>query len=127
MAKILIAEDDGQIRTAYVYAFTRAGYEVTEAADGGQAMQLLPTVNPDIVLLDMLMPGVSGLDFLRQTNMAGVHPDIKVIAFSNIDTPRVIDEAKQLGAVEYLIKVDVTPHEMVEIANRYLDTPAKAV
>ena len=120
MAKILIAEDDHDIRTAYVFAFTKAGYETIEAADGSQAMTALTNEHPHVILLDMLMPGMSGLDFLRQAKITEKRTGIKVIAFSNIDTPRVVTEAKALGASDYLIKVDVTPHDMVEIVNKLI-------
>jgi two-component system response regulator (stage 0 sporulation protein F) len=117
MAKILIAEDDHDIRTAYVFAFSKAGYETLEAANGTQAMSIMLSEHPHVILLDMLMPGMSGLDFLRQAEIKTKHAGIKVVAFSNIDTPRVVEEAKSLGASDYLIKVDITPHQMVEIVN----------
>ena len=120
MAKILIAEDDHDIRTAYVFAFAKAGYETVEAVDGTQAMAALTNEHPHVILLDMLMPGMSGLDFLRQAEIPTKHAGIKVIAFSNIDTPRVVEEAKKLGATEYMIKVDVTPHAMVDVVSKMI-------
>lgn len=124
MAKVLIVEDDKDIRTAYVYAMTRAGMEVTEASDGTQAVALVEQVRPQVILLDMLMPGMSGLDFLKQTNVLQKYPDTKVIAFSNIETPRVISEAKELGVSEYILKVDMTPHDMVEKINQVAGQPS---
>lgn len=120
MATVLIAEDDADIRTAYAYALNRAGFEVVEAADGGAAAQSIEAKQPDLVLLDMLMPGMSGLDLLRQVQPSKRYPNMVVLALSNIDTPRVIEQAKELGVRDYIVKVDVTPHQMVDIIHGYL-------
>jgi two-component system response regulator (stage 0 sporulation protein F) len=124
MAKVLIVEDDIDIRGAYVFALMRAGYQVVQASDGPQAITLFEKERPDVVLLDMLMPGMSGLDFLRQTNITSRFPQTKILALSNIDTPRVVEQAKELGAAEYLIKVDMTPHQMVDLIKHHLSGSA---
>jgi len=121
IAKVLVVEDDSDIRAAYVYALTKAGFEVLEAPDGNAAMQLFERQRPDVILLDMLMPGMSGLDFLRETKASARFPAMKIIALSNIDTARVVQEAKGLGVDDYHIKVDMTPHQMVQLVQRYLD------
>ncbi len=120
MAKVLIVEDDTDIRTAYVFALNQAGFEVLQAPEGSVAMQLFENERPDVILLDMLMPGMSGLDFLRETKAATRFPGTKIIALSNIDTPRVVEEAKELGATDYHVKVDMTPRQMVELVQHYL-------
>ncbi len=122
MTSLLLVEDDSHIRTAYAYALTRAGYEVVEAGDGAQAAAFIEQSHPDVVILDMLMPGMSGLDFLRSTKAAKRFPDTKIIAFSNIDTPRVIKEAKELGVKRYVIKVDTTPRGMVDLVEEVVNT-----
>jgi CheY-like chemotaxis protein len=115
MTTVLLVEDDNDIRGAYNYALSRAGFKVIEASDGAQAASYIEQLRPDVVLLDMLMPGMSGLDFLRQTEITSRFPDTQVIAVSNIDTPRVVKQAKELGAERYLIKVETTPHQLVDI------------
>jgi DNA-binding NtrC family response regulator len=124
MAKVLIIEDDQQIRMVYSYALNNNGFEVLEAPDAVTGLKLLEQHKPEIVLLDMLMPGISGLDFLKQNNVHHRYPDIKIIAFSNIETPRVVEEAKQQGVVKYFLKVDVTPHQMVDIIKQLLGDKA---
>lgn len=124
MASILLVEDDHDIRTAYVYALTRAGFQVSEAGDGAQAVAMIQSARFDVVVLDMLMPGLSGLDFLRQAQVAAKYPQTKVIAFSNVDSPRVVSDARKLGVVEYVMKVDMTPHQMIDIIRKYI--PGKA-
>ncbi len=118
MTKVLIIEDDQQIRMVYSYALNNNGFKVMEAPDAVTGLKLLDENKPDVILLDMLMPGISGLDFLRQNNIHHRYPDVKLIAFSNIETPRVVEEAKQLGVEKYFLKVDVTPHQMIEIINQ---------
>lgn len=126
MIKILIIEDDSQIRMVYSYAFHNNGFKVMEAADAVTGLKLLDEHKPDIVLLDMLMPGISGLDFLRQNNIHHRYPEIKLIAFSNIETPRVVEEAKKLGVEKYFLKVDVTPHQMIEIIHQLVGSKKKS-
>ncbi len=122
MTSILLVEDDTDIRAAYNYALSRAGFKVTEATDGAQAAAYIEKLRPDVLLLDMLMPGMSGLDFLRHTNMAKRFPDTKILALSNIDTPRVMLRAKQLGVLHYIIKVETTPHEIVLMIKQLVKT-----
>ncbi|HEX7259840.1 MAG TPA: response regulator [Candidatus Saccharimonadia bacterium] len=118
MTSVLLVEDDNDIRAAYNYALSKAGFAVTEASDGAKAAEYIEKLRPDVVLLDMLMPGMSGLDFLRQTEVASRFPDTKVVAVSNIDTPRVVQQAKELGVTEYIIKVETTPRELVELVGK---------
>lgn len=127
MASILLVEDDHDIRTAYVYALTRAGFKVSEAGDGAQAIAMVESARFDVIVLDMLMPGLSGLDFLRQTQVATKFPETKVIAFSNVDSPRVVGDARKLGVVEYVMKVDMTPHQMIDIIRKYIKNPPAAI
>lgn len=115
MAKILLVEDDNEIRNLYGFSLRQNGFEVFEAADGAVAAKQLDAHKPDVILLDMLMPGISGLDFLRNNNVHHRYPETKIVAFSNIETPRVIEEAKGLGITSYFLKVNVTPHQMVDI------------
>ena len=123
MTTVLIVEDDTDIRAAYAYGLSKAGFKVYEAAHGGEALDMLDGVRPDVILLDMLMPGVSGVDFLKQAQIASRLPNTKVIAFSNIDSPNLIEQARSLGVDEYLIKVEVTPHQMVQMINDYFNAP----
>lgn len=120
MPKVLIIEDEQQIRMVYSYALNNNGFEVLEAPDAVTGLKLLDEHKPEVVLLDMLMPGISGLDFLKQNNVHHRYPETKIIAFSNIETPRVVEEAKKEGVVRYFLKVDITPHQMVDIIKQLL-------
>lgn len=115
MLKVLILEDDSQIRTAYTYALVKAGHTVYEAPDAGVAAALIKQHRPDVIILDMLLPGTSGLEMLRNEQIAQRYPGTKIIGFSNIDNPNIIKEAQSLGVTQYLQKVDITPPKLAEI------------
>lgn len=124
MSKVLILEDDSQIRTAYTYALVKAGHTVYEAPDAGVAAALIKQNHPEVIILDMLLPGTSGLEMLRNEQIAQQYPQTKIIGFSNIDNPNIIKEAQSLGVTQYLQKVDVTPAKLVEIIEQLPAVPA---
>jgi CheY-like chemotaxis protein len=108
MPRILIVEDYPAIQTIYKAVLTRAGYSVTVAGDGKEALEVTASDQPDLILLDLLMAHVGGLEFLRLYNLAD-HPGTKVIVVSNLASPELAQEAKELGASRYLIKSRVSP------------------
>lgn len=114
MAKVLIVEDDVDIRNAYAYALTHHGHEVSLASNSEEGLKVMQADPPDVMVLDLLMPGLSGVEFLRQEKIRERYPNTKVLVFSNIDSPRVVSEANELGIVEYIVKVSTTPSQMVE-------------
>lgn len=119
MATVLVVEDDPQIRTAYSFVLAKQ-HEVIEAKDGEEALDCLRKREPDIMLLDMLMPGLSGLDLLRQASIKQHFPTLKIIGFSNIDNPKIVAEAVALGVDKYVLKVDTTPHGMADLIAQML-------
>jgi CheY-like chemotaxis protein len=113
MPSVLLAEDDDSIRTMNSFALTQAGFEVTMAPSGGEALERAKERQFDIILLDMMMAGMSGLDFLRNYDVRVECPQTKVIALSAIDNPKIVAEAKELGVFEYLNKADMEPAGLV--------------
>lgn len=111
MAKILIIEDYPNIRKVYETVLTAEGHDVVTASEGKEALEKATAKQPDLILLDLLMPGVSGLDFLRAYNIPE-HPDTKVIVFSNLSSPELAKEAAELGASKYFTKSSLTPKEL---------------
>jgi two-component system phosphate regulon response regulator PhoB len=125
MATVLIIEDDAEIRNVYGYALEQHGFAVLQADNAQSGLDMINQNQPDVVLLDMLMPGTSGLDMLKESKMHQRYPHIKVVVFSNIDTPRVTQQAKELGVAAYLLKVETTPSQLVEAIQRLQsDAPA---
>jgi CheY-like chemotaxis protein len=96
MARMLVVDDDPAWRALYRMAF-ECRFEIFEAGDGQQGLSLLDTVNPDVVLLDLRMPRMDGLDFIRRLDRAGIHPAIVVCSGTLNDGERPTIPGVQLA------------------------------
>ena len=114
MATILIVEDNESLRLAYSSFLEQEGYEVTTASRVQEALDYLRNHTPDLILLDMLMPEMNGLELLKKYDLKSEHAGVKVIAFSNLTEMRIQEEALALGVSLYLTKSLTDPHELVE-------------
>lgn len=119
MAKILIVEDYPSLQQIYQTVLAREGYSISLASDGKEALQLAADQDPDLILLDLLMTNMGGLEFLKNYNLTE-HPGTKVIVFSNLASPELAQEAKELGAARYLTKAKFTPRELVSTVKEVL-------
>jgi DNA-binding response OmpR family regulator len=118
--RILIVEDDEILREIYYTKFSMEGFEVSSAADGQEGLAEVEKHQPDLVLLDMLMPKVSGLEFLRIFQSSPNSANAKVLVASNKSSDDMVAEAMALGACDYLIKSKLTPDEIVARAREHL-------
>src|SRR5581483_10905332 len=109
MAKVLVVEDDDVIRAAYQIVLKRQGHFVTTATNGAEALGLALQHTPHVILLDMLMPQMSGLQFLKSYKPHRP-PETKVVALSNIEDYR--QEAYNHGVDEFWVKASFTPGEV---------------
>jgi len=125
-ATILIVEDENALNQAYQIILRQAGYTVVSAYDGEDALQKAASQTPDLILLDLRMPHMDGLNFLRHYNLRELHPDVKVIVFSNYDIQQDIDEAYDQGADRYILKAWASPKELLKVVQDTLMAP-KAV
>jgi DNA-binding response OmpR family regulator len=114
MATILIVEDHPSLQKIYSIAIAEAGHTCLTAKDGTEALQQATEHNPDLILLDLLMPDVNGMEFLRKYDMAS-HPATKVIVLTNMDTPILRQQLSDLGADLYLVKSEYTPKELTAL------------
>ncbi len=115
MAKrILIVEDDKFLRELIVKKLSNEGYEVIEAADGEQGLQKIKEEKPDLVLLDLILPGIDGFEVLAQKREDPFAASIPVIVLSNLGQKEDVDKGLNLGATDYLIKAHFTPGEIIE-------------
>ncbi len=102
---ILCVEDERELRRDIVDELSEAGYAVIEAGDGEQALEMLETTRPDLILCDIAMPGISGYDVLEAERAKGSeHADIPFVFLSAYADARHVVEGKQLGADDYLVK-----------------------
>jgi len=126
MPRILVVEDQFALREGYVTILKKGGYEVFEASDGMSAVLEAERVHPDVILLDLLMPYMDGLAFLRKYDVRTAHPEVSVVVFSNSSAPDKLQEALELGAKRYLIKAIVSPKKLLKIVEDELAARANA-
>lgn len=113
--KILVVEDDASLNDAYKTILLGAGYDTRTAFNGEEALKLVKESEPDIIFLDLRMPVLDGIGFLRKYNQKTDHPDVKIIVFSNYDMQQEVDEAYELGAERYVLKAWASPSELIKI------------
>jgi len=102
MAKLLIVDDESDIREFACNFFKKRKIEVFTASGGRQALDLIAQENPNLVLLDVRMEEMTGIEVLRQLRKS--HPSVKVIMVSGVEEEEAINEARALGVVEYIHK-----------------------
>ncbi|MGE0158893.1 MAG: response regulator [Gemmatimonadales bacterium] len=126
MKRILVIEDDPHLRKVYVTILGKEGFEVVEAVDGKDGLRLANEREPDLILLDMMMPTMNGIDFLKAYDVLGKHPNVKVLAFSATEKADFQSEAARLGATKYMTKFSVSPKKMAAVIRQSLDMPPSA-
>lgn len=118
--KILLIEDEKVLAEMYQEKLTEAGFEVIWTMEAKDGLELARKEKPDLVLLDILLLRENGVFFLNQLRKDPQISSIPVVVFSNYDDPETKKKSAKLGAEEYLIKTDYTPHEIVEKIKEYL-------
>ena len=104
MAKILIAEDERDIRDLVAFTLRFAGYEVFTATNGEEAIELAPQVSPDLVLMDVRMPRMTGYEACRALKANPDLKDIPVVFLSAKGQESEIQQGLEAGAEDYLLK-----------------------
>jgi DNA-binding response OmpR family regulator len=99
---LLVVDDDSRVRTVVGWQFEAEGYDVIEAADGNAAWQGILEHRPDLIVLDLSLPGVSGLDLLRRLRAAGDPTPVVVLSGRSGEGDRIV--GLDLGADDYLVK-----------------------
>ncbi len=118
--KVLLADDDVYISRAYTFGLTKAGFEVINAADGKEVLAQAAATMPDIILLDQIMPLMDGFETLKSLKADPTLAHIPVILFTNLEQPSDIDKGHALGAVDYLIKAEMTMKDVIAKIMQYL-------
>jgi len=117
VAKILVVEDDRDLNNAYCIILRHEGHEVVEAFDGKEALEKLKDFQPNLVLLDLLMPIMGGLEFLQQWEKYKKPKDVKVVIFTNMENSPEVAEAYKLGASRVIIKSWTAPHNLAKVVS----------
>ncbi len=112
--KILIVEDDKFLRELIVKKLAKEGYEVSEAIDGEEGIKKIKSEKPDLILLDLILPGMDGFEVLSKMKDDPLLSSIPVIILSNLGQKEDVEKGLKLGAIDYLIKAHFTPGEIIE-------------
>jgi DNA-binding response OmpR family regulator len=120
---ILVVEDDDLLRDGLVHLFAQNGYGVLSAKTGEEALALTLERSPDLIVLDILMPGsMSGIDMLRKLreHEGKEKEQTRVLILSNIKDEGIVTEADEMGSCDYLLKSDWTLDDVLEKVNQKL-------
>ncbi len=120
---VLIIEDDQALAKMYSTKFQMEGFNSIVAKDGKSGMDFLNTKSPDAILLDIMLPGYSGLDLLSSLQSNPKAKNTVILALTNHPQKESAQKALNLGVKEYLVKAMQTPEEVVEKVKKYLNLP----
>jgi CheY-like chemotaxis protein len=115
MAKVLIVEDEKVLNEAYELVLKKDGYAVSSALNGEEALELVKKDSFDLILLDLRMPKIDGVEFLKRAEPAKNFPKTKIIVFSNYDDQKEVEAAIKHGATRYILKAWSSPSELLKI------------
>lgn len=118
--KILIVEDDEFLRSLTAKRLEKEGYVVTVAVDGESALVTAAQEKPNLIFLDLLLPGLDGFEVLGKLKANAELKSVPVVVFSNLGQKEDIERAKQLGADEFLIKANFTLDDVMVKINEIL-------
>jgi CheY-like chemotaxis protein len=110
--KILVIEDDRVAAKLFGAWLTKAGYEVETATDGNNGLEQIANIQPDAVLLDLLLPGANGWDVLRVIRSTEGFQSLPVVVYTNGYVKEMVDQAKAAGATEVLNKATLTSKQL---------------
>ena len=121
MSRILVVEDDHDLNRAYCIILRHEGHEVVAAFDGKEALEKLADFKPELILLDLLMPVMGGLEFLQHWSLLQDNKSAKILIFTNMENSPEVAEAYKLGALRCIIKSWTAPHNLARVVSESLD------
>src|SRR3977135_1221982 len=120
MAKIMLVEDDNNLREIYEARLLAEGYEIVSARDGEEALALAVKERPDLIISDVMMPKISGFDMLDILRSTPETKNTKVIMMTALSQAEDKARAEKLGADRYLVKSQVTREDVAKVAREVL-------
>jgi two-component system response regulator YesN len=120
--RILIIEDEKPLREAFAFLLESEGYDICLAENGKVGLRMLKDFKPHLVILDMLMPIMNGLDFLKAAKLERA-PHIKTLMLSNLSDPIGIDDASHFGVTDSVLKADLSPADLAAKVKKLLLQP----
>ncbi len=119
-SKIMVIEDEPAILKALTEVLQMNGYEVASAVNGEQGLNTIADFKPDMILLDLILPGKNGFEVLKEVKASPENSRVPVIILSNLGDEEEIQQGLKLGAADFLIKADYDLSEVVKIIAKYL-------
>lgn len=120
MPKIAIVEDDQAISQMYRFKFEAVGYEVRTASNGKEGLELIKDLKPDIVLLDLMMPVMTGDEMLKKLRSESWGKDLKVVILTNMGEQEVPESIRKLGVSGVILKAEMTPKQVEDAVQKFL-------
>src|ERR1051325_6655542 len=118
MKKMLIIEDDKIVGNIYRHRFQVEGYQVALASDGEAGLAAVKSLKPDLVILDLMLPKLNGVEVLKQLRADEATRTLPVIVLSNAYLSSIVQEAWKAGANHCMIKASCTPKQLIEVVQR---------
>lgn len=119
---VFIVDDDQFLLNMYSIKFKKSGFEVDTAANSLEALtKLRDGASPDVILLDVVMPGMDGLELLSNIRKENLLPNVTVVVLSNQNQPSDLERAKNLGVSTYIVKASAVPSEVVSEVLKVID------
>jgi DNA-binding response OmpR family regulator len=120
MTKIAIVEDDQAISQMYRFKFEAEGYQVDTAENGKLGLELIKSMKPDIILLDLMMPEMTGDETLEHLRATPWGKKVKVIILTNMGEQEIPPRVKELGVSGVIMKADMTPRQVADTVRKHL-------
>lgn len=121
MTKIAIIEDDQAISQMYRFKFEAEGYQVETAENGKLGLELVQSMRPDIILLDLMMPEMTGDAMLEKLRAEPWGKKVKVIVLTNMGEQEIPAKLKELDVSGVILKADMTPRQVAGVVKKQLD------
>lgn len=118
---ILIVEDEVKLVKALENQFVKDGFGVSVAFDGDEALEFCKYKTPDFILLDLLLPKINGIEFLKKIKEKQFLKNVPVLILTNLTDDKSMMETRSLGVVGYLIKSNASLSDIVSIVKKYFD------
>lgn len=123
MSKILFVEDESALQKTISDLLTKEGHEVFSALDGEVGLRLARTKNPDLILLDLVLPRMDGFGVLKSLKNNADTKDIPVIVLTNLEEVADVERVLSLGATTYLVKANYSLEDVLEKVKQTLNVP----
>src|SRR4051812_115361 len=120
--KILIIEDDQIVANIYRNKFAHEGFTAETAPDGEVALELVRSFRPDVILLDLVLPRMTGLEVMRHVRAQEEFAEVPIVVFSNTYLSQLLQEAWKAGATKCLSKSHSTPRQVIEAVKSAIKT-----